>query len=1011
MKRNRLFAQWEWLAGVIYIYILGGMGLWGQDANSLFEEGRAALNGQAYDKAIERFEQVIKDFPTSPIIDSVNLNLGLAQLFSGKFSDAIVSFDRASASTAPREIREAAIFYKAQAQLGFLGNLPKDDPKYRSSLEGAIKNFSQLIEEFPDSTLLEDAIYGRAVANFTFEKINDAEKDLERLIKNFATSPNIADYRLLLGSIYAQEVFKAINNKRSQEEIERHAEKALSVLQEIKEASPEYVMAANEARLLNAELMLAMADERDPKPAEKAIEIAREVMSKDQMQRQLEMAIDKLKADFREANLARNLRLADALQLRINRRRSQLEEIKRKPDPIVRAWLVIGQSYFRLGKWDEARVVMSHILPHTTEEQAKSAEFVRILTYAIQGAVEEADALFENYRKKYPNDTQADSVSLQIGINLLERKSFAAALEQFDKSLRDYPNGRNANTARIKRAEALIGLGKTHEAIQALQEFISSNGEDPLVHAAQFLLANIYAQTKQFDFAIKIYQELAQNPKAGEHQALAAYQIAATHYLASNWKEAAEGFQNFVTLFPQHNSTPQAYYFLVVSHEKNNKIDEAKKSAEALAEKFPASNFAPAALDYVGRQLNARALFDEMVVVYQRLIELFPKSKEASTGYFMIARNFERQARFQEAAEKYDVIANDPENSFAPSALQAKVSMWLKAARSLGAYSAITEEEKKQWHSYLTECEKAAKELIRRFPSSPEVPQALDELIVMLRVKNEAQQMAEEEAENYFSIMASEFDSPIAQPRILAAQAGLLFQKNKLQAAYDTFQKLIEKYPDASLGAEDWNRYATLLLTNNKPSQAAEVFLKIQKEFSRDPRAQANATYGLGAAYLAQGELQKAIPFFEELKSKYPWSEKIMEAEFALAMADEAASKFEEALDRYRTVIMSNVSTPELKARAMIASGKILENQNKLLPIPQSNEPNAESFYLQPDAFFRESVPNLSAEGLFLAAQINIKKNNLSKAKEILLRLTDTPAYRATPWYAKGKEALSRLPQ
>ncbi len=982
----------------------------GQDANSLFEEGRRALSGQAYDVAIERFESIIRDFPTSPIIDSVYLNLGLAQFFSGSLDQAILSFQRAVASTAPKDVREVATFYLAQAKLSFATNLPKDDPKHRVNFEEAVKNFTEHIESFPDAATVEDAIYGRAIANYSIENVADAEADLKILIQRYSASPNIADYRLLLGSIYAQETFRSINNKKEQSLIESQAQKALAILQEIKQASSEYVIAANEARLLSAELLLAIANENNLKPAEEAIEIARGTLNKATIQRELEAAIETLRANFRQANLSNNLRLAESIQLRINRRRAQLEDLSKRPDPIIRAWITIGQAYFRIGKLDEARVVMSHVAPHTSEEQGKLAEFTRILTYALQGAVEEADGLFNDYLKKYPNDSQADSVSLQIGINLMEMKEYAAALLQFEKSLKDFPQGRNADTAKIKRAEALVGLGRFEEAIQSLMDFIAKAGENPMVHNARFLLATVYAQTKNFEEAAKIYKELAEDPKSGEQQPLAAYQIAATYYLANQWEPAIDAFAKFISSYPDHPSAAQAYYFKMISEDKKGDLDAARQTAEALAAKFPEANFAPAALDYVGRQFNAKARFDEMVQTYEKLIEFFPKSKEASMGYFMLARNLEWQGQYQEAAEKYNTIAEDPKNSYAPAALQAKVSMWLKAAISLGAYSAITEEEKEQWKQFLRNSEESAIELIKRFPSSIEVPQALDELIKMLRVKSDAGQITPEEANDYFKNLRQKFESPLAQARIYAAEAGLYFQKNQMEAAYDTFKNLLKEYPDASLGAEDWNRYASLLLANKKLDDALSIFSKIQKEFPRDPRAMANATYGLGATYLAQGEMSKAIPYFEELKAKYPWSEKIMEAEFALAMADEQSNLLDQALDRYRTVIMSNISAPELKAQAMIASGKILEKQNKLLPNPQTNDPNAESFYLQPDAFFRESTPLSSAEGLYLAAQINIRQNNTTKAKEILQRLLNTSGYSETPWYKKAEDTLRNLP-
>ena len=89
-------------------------------------------------------------------------------------------------------------------------SLKADDPARKTNYEEAVKQFAAFIEEYPQSSEVESAFYGSAIASFQVGDYAPAQTALETNLKRFPNSPGILDSQNLLALIFATEASKML---------------------------------------------------------------------------------------------------------------------------------------------------------------------------------------------------------------------------------------------------------------------------------------------------------------------------------------------------------------------------------------------------------------------------------------------------------------------------------------------------------------------------------------------------------------------------------------------------------------------------------------------------------------------------------------------------------------------------------------------------------------------------------------------------------------------------------
>src|SRR5207302_6658604 len=127
--------------------------------------------------------------------------------------------------------------------------------------------------------------------------------------------------------------------------------------------------------------------------------------------------------------------------------------------------------------------------------------------------------------------------------------------------------------------------------------------------------------------------------------------------------------------------------------------------------------------------------------------------------------------------------------------------------------------------------------------------------------------------------------------------------------------------PKLSYSPENIDLFGSALLDAGQADQAQQVYEKLARDFPNPPNvepkqapqavqeAQAIALYGIGKAMQKLGKTDDAARKFDQLKKLYPWSPKILEANYGIAQSLVEQSKYDEAMNLLIGIIRAPTAT------------------------------------------------------------------------------------------------------
>ena len=79
---------------------------------------------------------------------------------------------------------------------------------------------------------------------------------------------------------------------------------------------------------------------------------------------------------------------------------------------------------------------------------------------------------FQEYLQDFADTDLASNAQFYVGDSYYNQKKYAEAIEEFNKCLERYPNGNKLAVAQLRKAYALIALGKTQAGERELRSLI-----------------------------------------------------------------------------------------------------------------------------------------------------------------------------------------------------------------------------------------------------------------------------------------------------------------------------------------------------------------------------------------------------------------------------------------------------------------------------------------------------------------------------------------------------------
>jgi TolA-binding protein len=235
----------------------------------------------------------------------------------------------------------------------------------------------------------------------------------------------------------------------------------------------------------------------------------------------------------------------------------------------------------------------------------------------------------------------------------------------------------------------------------------------------------------------------------------------------------------------------------------------------------------------------------------------------------------------------------------------------------------------------------------------------------------EAQQKKPGDIDKYFHDLAEKFASnPSAQSRILFTLATYNYKQDPAKAVAEM---TVAYNPALVYAPADLDVYGSALLAQGKTDAAYKIYQKIAKDYPVPPNAgpaqapptiqeaQAMALFGMATALEKEGKTADAGKLFAQLKANYPWSPKVVEANFGIAKSLVEQKKLDDASKLLVGIVGSRTAPAPLRAHAFLLIGQIQEGKG--------NVDAAIDSYLKTAAYYG-GVPDAASEGLWRGGQM-----------------------------------------
>ena len=947
----------------------------------LLKKGEQLSNEGKHAEAAAAYEDLAKRFPVSPLVPEANFRAGYAHYNSGNYDKAEAAFKKVlDDKKSPPPLLELALSLTPQVLATKAAKLPATDPNRGKALEEAVKQFDAYLTKYPNSEEAESVSYGKAMTLYQLAKYADAIAVLRASMQKFAASPTVQDSQYLLALTIATSASVAAQNAPGENKAaEAQYNEAEQLLRDII-AKRQNLALANDAQLQIGELMLARAGvvadkEKQAAMMNRALDAYHSVLAKDYVLREQQGRIDyylKLRTDA-----GQNPQLFQTYKRVVEKEQEKLAAFKDRADDTVLARIKGAQIFSMLGKHDETRMVMNYLEQRglaTEPEQKKLVLYYTARSYAAQNLAAKAEEKYNAFQAAYKGDPLGQDLPLLMGAMYLggnpKLKDPDKAMKYFAEAAQLYPNTKVGAAAVLMQTQAMIQLKRYDEALKVLNETLAKNPPKELAVDAEFFRATIFAETGKKTEAVAGYKKVRDGFPGTPQAEQSHFQVG--QLLSGMDAKAAVGeLQSFIAKFSQSTLVPAAIFALGNSQNAAGQKDAALATFKNLAAKFPKSPPAPFAYFERAKILNASQKPDECLAVMREFINGYGDNPALYQAYDFVAQIHTSQGKPAEAIATYEEYAEkhgkDPN---AAEALLKLSTLWKAHAESQGPYLALGNDETKrgEWRKGVEKSTAAGERVLAGFPDSPAVALALKNLLDVQRLQQAVKLKTEAEVEKYFEELAAKFAGhPGTKAKIVFTLAAFTFEKDKARAV----QQMGGAYkPDLKFAPEDLDLYGLALIDGKKYDEAIAAYEKLAKDYplsatGTGPRdvqeAQAIALAGWGKALQEKGDKAGGAAKFAELEKLYPWSPKMLEVNYGLALDLHEKKQDDDAIKRLLEVIKAQKASAELRARSMLLLGKIHEANERYAPAIDN--------YVKISVYYG-AVKAVAAEGLWLGAQL-----------------------------------------
>ena len=566
------------------------------------------------DEAIAAFSKVDRDARETYIaalIEAANLYISQDRIVEGR---ALLN-QLLEGVTGDRDLESRAHFQMAQLDLN------------NKNYVDAVERYTMVLEEYPESDVIRDTRYGRALAYHYSGRYDRALLDYKWLLDT-----KIPEAMQLKVSFSMALSYSAEGN-------DAEAEKLLN----------EVIASGDESLVRSARLQLISMAEKKGNP-EEAVRIYEEMLATTTSSEDRERLLIRLaNAYFKLDKFQQSIEAAQ-----------ELIDLAMNVESIANALFVQGNCFYRSEQFVQAIATYNTIIENYPQiAWAKNAQFQIGVAYNKLSANGNIDVLpamsqaFNTYYTQYPDDERAVHAYYYDAWAHYRMGKWRDASDIFASLADRYPQSRYASEALFRAGDALFNMtnrsgveDKNQHYLDAMvyydriiRRYSQSSHMDDALYNKAWCLINLDRKEE----AVPVFERIVAEHSNGTYGARSQFTLGDYYYGLKDYEKATESYQTFLDRFPADKLTAQDRAL----------PNKARTLLGHLAE-IDAYN-----LYATGEQLLAEKNYDEAMVVFKEVQQKYPKSDQAVNSLVNIGAAYMAQEEFRQAGAVFQEVVDN----------------------------------------------------------------------------------------------------------------------------------------------------------------------------------------------------------------------------------------------------------------------------------------------------------------------------------------------------------------
>ncbi len=520
----------------------------------------------------------------------------------------------------------------------------------------------------------------------------------------------------------------------------------------------------------------------------------------------------------------------------------------------------------------------------------KSLDIVRFRLGECYRRTGEAAKAIEQYAQVFENCPESGfrlRAGLLAGDLALQEGRTKAAINILEAVIRSDPPGQIAASGLYSLGEALRSAGRLKDAEKRLEKLISRHKQSDFYPYGLLALGRVYSELDNDKRTLEMYTQAEKSTDKDEIKAESIFRIAEHHFQKNRFERSSEAYQKLLEDYPEHSRANEAGLRAAWAMHKTGNYKHSLRYSDKNINRLEKSDDTSAGQipEWLYIRANCLRQLDEhekSLRQYEELLERFPESRFANETLYEAAMVSYRHKNYKRALELAKGVDVDKVPGIAENVY------WLLAE----TYSKSGREE---------EAENYYKLVASEYPESDLACESAYRLGYRLQQNGECGKAA-----GYFQMIADNFPSHELAPKALFSLGVCCAKLGKYEDARKHWLELGKKHSGDPLVEEAKYRQAMAHIKLDQDDRALKILTEMIERYPDSGRAGV-AHYWRGIIHHQQGRNSKAEQDLRvALKDGLSEARKL-KARFRLAALLKSKQDFEEAADMFQPLLATEM--------------------------------------------------------------------------------------------------------